>query len=232
MLVGGRRSVSRIFTLVHLVETLLPSEGSYPLYRTRWRRALLVWAARAGTGDLTLAVLKLQLLFISSPPPLPPSPLSSSVISAPLFHLPSSPRLSSAARFGASPPLSTPFSSRPSFTCSPSLIFFFPFISSSHIYASFPTECLFFFLLLGSSLFSLPTPSPALLRVQRSRARYVRSSQQNFASALQLCSLTCYIPARTRGRKRMHHTLHHTHTHTVGPLSRAKLNRALNFHHR
>ena len=177
---------------------------------------------QGGNGRPNLGGVKaaITIHFISSSSP-SLSPLLLCYFSSPLSSALLSPRLSSATQFGASPPLSTPFSSRPSFTCSLSLLFFFPFISSSLIYASFPTECLFFSSLLTCSsapLFSLP----ALLCVQRSRARYVHSSQQNFVSAFSaLRPLTCYIPARTRGRKHMHHT--HTHTHTVDPW--AELNR-------
>lgn len=155
MLVGGRRSVSCIFTLVHLVETLLPSEGSYPLCRTRGRRALLVWMARAGMGDLTLAVLKLQLLFISSPPPLPPSPLFSSVISAPLFHLPSS-LLVSPRPLSSAPlllfQLPSPLDPR-----SPALSPYFFFFLSSLLLSSTPA------FQLNASFFPPSSPAPRLL---------------------------------------------------------------------
>ena len=66
MLVGGRRSLSRIFTLAHLVKCYCLVEASIH-FTGQGPRTLLVWAASAGMGDLTLAVLKQQLLFISSP---------------------------------------------------------------------------------------------------------------------------------------------------------------------
>lgn len=105
MLVGaggrGYSSLSCIFTLVHLVKVYCLVEAFIHFTR-QGLCTLLVWAARVGMGDLTLAVLKPQLLFISSPP-LFSSPLFFSVlISALFFHLLSTLLLSSA-------PSSSPF---------------------------------------------------------------------------------------------------------------------------
>lgn len=129
---------------------------------------LLVWAATVGMGDLTLAVLKLQLLFISSPPP---SPLFISVLgyfSSPL----SSASLSSSlagSQFITFLPLLTPFSS-----C--------PFTSSLLLF--FPSQLLLSPLLSSPPNFLINLSSSPLLRYA--------------FCAPKLTKLTCYIPTHTR----------------------------------
>lgn len=127
MLVGAAGSLSCIFTLVHLVKFYCLVEA-FIHFTGQGLCTLLVWAARVGMGDLTLAVLKPQLLFISSPP-LSSSPLFFSVlISALFFHLP--PSLSSSPFFLFQLPSLL-------YPSPPLALFSFPLLCSSLIHSNF-----------------------------------------------------------------------------------------------
>lgn len=241
----GCSSLSCIFTLVHLIKFYYLVEA-FIHFTGQGLCTLLVWVARVGMGDLTLAVLKPQLLFISSPS-LFSFPLFFSVLISTLFFHLLSPLLLSSALSSApfflfqlpsllvpSPPLS--FFLLSSFI---SFTLFFSRLLQLHqpfFLLNFSSPHLLYFSLLSSKTVTALLATPPAVKIESVLCVFLRTQLQN-NTKLQICilcssTLTCYTPTHTLSNTPgcMHM---HTQTHrTPGPwYSLAKLSIALNFNH-